>query len=184
MAAWTGSDERAPDAEQGWIRRCRAGAPLVRRYARWAEAFAFRRVGDREEARDLAQEAFVRAFHAMPRFRPGRPFLPWFLAILENLCRSHRWRRRPEIGFEEAAVPAGDGGMEAVARRIPLERALAELLEAQRRVLVMKDLEGFRRREVAERLGVPEGTVRSRLHAARRRLRRRLTERRNREGES
>lgn len=172
---------RTPDPEeQEWIRRCRNGSrrayePLVRRYAAWADAFAFRRVGDREEARDLAQEAFVRAFHAMPRFRPGRPFLPWFLAILDNLCRSEIRRRRPDLGLDEIATPSTDGGMADVARRLDVATGLAALPEPQRRVVMMKDLEGMRHREVAERLGIPEGTVMSRLHFARRRLRELLT---------
>ena len=168
----------APDPEeQEWIRRCRNGSrrayePLVRRYARWAESYAFRRVGDRDEARDLAQEAFARAFHAMPRFRLGRPFLPWFLTILDNVCRSYLRRRRPEIGLDQIAEPASDGGMRAVGQRLLLERGLRGLSEEQRRVVVMRDLEGYVHREVAERLGIPEGTVMSRLHAARGKLRR------------
>lgn len=171
---------RAPDPEeQEWIRRCRNGSrrayePLVRRYARWAESFAYRRVGDREEARDLAQEAFARAFHAMPRFRPGRPFLPWFLTILDNVCRSYLRRRRPEVGLDQIREPASDGGMGSVHQRLLLERGLRGLSDEQRRVVVMRDLEGYVHREVAERLGIPEGTVMSRLHAARRRLRRLL----------
>ena len=171
----------APDPEeQGWIRRCRNGSrrayePLVRRYARWAEWYAFRRVGDREEARDLAQEAFARAFHAMPRFRLGRPFLPWFRTILDNVCRSYLRRRRPDIGLDQVPEPASDGGMRSVNQRLLLERGLRGLSEEQRRVVVMRDLEGYVHREVAERLSIPEGTVMSRLYAARRRLRRILT---------
>ncbi len=175
----TGSGARDPE-EQEWIRRCRNGSrrayePLVRRYAAWAEATAFRRVGDREEARDLAQEAFIRAFHAMPRFRPDRPFLPWFLVILDNLCRSRLRRRRPVVDLADVPEPAGDGGMEAVEDRLLLDWALGGLSEPQRRALLLKDVEGFAHREVAERLGVPEGTVMSRVHHARRRLRRALT---------
>lgn len=173
-----GSRPGTPDPEeQEWIRRCRNGSrrayePLVRRYARWAQAYAYRRVGDRDEARDLAQEAFARAFHAMPRFRPGRPFLPWFLTILDNVCRSYLRRRRPEIGLEGVREPSVDGGMQSLDQRLMLERALRELPEEQRRVVVMRDMEGYVHREVAERLGIPEGTVMSRLHIARRRLRR------------
>lgn len=173
-----GNRPGVPDPEeQEWIRRCRNGSrrayePLVRRYARWAQAYAYRRVGDREEARDLAQEAFARAFHAMPRFRLGRPFLPWFLTILDNVCRSYLRRRRPEIGLEGIREPSADGGMQSLDQRLMLERGLRELPEEQRRVVVMRDLEGYVHREVAERLGIPEGTVMSRLHTARRRLRR------------
>ena len=173
-----GSRPGEPDPEeQDWIRRCRNGSrrayePLVRRYARWAEAYAFRRVGDRDEARDLAQEAFARAFHAMPRFRLGRPFLPWFLTILDNVCCSYLRRRRPEIGLDRAPEPASDGGMRSIDQRLLLERGLEGLSEEQRRVVLMHDLEGYIHREVAERLGIPEGTAMSRLHAARRRLRR------------
>ena len=176
-----GARPGVPDPEeQEWIRRCRNGSrrayePLVRRYARWAESYAFRRVGDREEARDLAQEAFARAFHAMPRFRLGRPFLPWFLTILDNVCRSYLRRRRPEVGLDHVPEPASDGGMRAVSQRLLLERGLRGLSEEQRRVVVMKDLEGYVHREVAERLSIPEGTVMSRLHAARRKLRRILS---------
>ncbi|MCY4627783.1 MAG: RNA polymerase sigma factor, partial [Acidobacteria bacterium] len=146
--------------EQEWIRRCRNGSrrayePLVRRYAQWAQVYAYRRVGDREEARDLAQEAFARAFHAMPRFRLGRPFLPWFLTILDNLCRSYLRRRRPEIGLDHVPEPASDGGMRSIDQRILLERGLAGLSEDQRRVVVMRDVEGYVHREVAERLGIP-----------------------------
>lgn len=168
----------APDPEeQEWIRRCRNGSrrayePLVRRYARWAQAYAYRRVGDREEARDLAQEAFARAFHAMPRFRLGRPFLPWFLTILDNVCRSYLRRRRPDIGLDDAFEPASDGGMRSVDQRLLLERGLNALSEEQRQVVLMRDMEGYVHREVAERLGIPEGTVMSRLHTARKRLRR------------
>ena len=175
-----GNRPGAPDPEeQEWIRRCRNGSrrayePLVRRYAQWAQAYAYRRVGDREEARDLAQEAFARAFHAMPRFRLGRPFLPWFLTILDNLCRSYLRRRRPEIGLEEVREPSVDGGMRSLDQRLMLERALRELPEEQRRVVLMRDMEGYVHSEVAERLGIPEGTVASRLHIARRRLRRLL----------
>lgn len=173
-----GARARVPDPEeQEWIRRCRNGSrrayePLVRRYARWAQAYAYRRVGDREEARDLAQEAFARAFHAMPRFRPGRPFLPWFLTILDNVCRSYLRRRRPETGLDHITEPSSDGGMRSLDQRLLLERALAGLSEEQRRVVLMRDVEGYVHREVAERLGIPEGTVMSRLHTARRRLRR------------
>lgn len=168
---------RSDPQEQEWIRKCRNGSraayePLVRRYAGWAEAYAFRRVGNREEARDLAQEAFVRAFHAMPRFRPGRPFLPWFLTILDNLCRSWRRRFRAEPGLEEIAPPTTDGGMERLQRRLDLERGLSDLPEAQRRVVVLKEIRGFAHREVAEQLEIPVGTAMSRLHTALRRLRR------------
>lgn len=169
---------RPPDpAEQEWIRRCRNGSraayePLVRRYAAWAEAYAFRRVGDREDARDLAQDAFVRAFHAMPRFRPGSPFLPWFLTILDRLCASHLRSVRRHAALHEIPEPATDGRMDSLDRRLDLERGLAGLPEGQRRVVVLKHLEGLAHHEVAERLSIPAGTAMSRLHAAMRRLRR------------
>lgn len=171
---------RPPDpAEQEWIRRCRNGSraayePLVRRYAAWAEAYAFRRVGDREDARDLAQDAFVRAFHAMPRFRPGSPFLPWFLTILDRLCASHLRSARRHAALDEVPEPATDGRMESLDRRLDLERGLAGLPEGQRRVVVLKHLEGLAHHEVAERLSIPAGTAMSRLHTAMRRLRRLL----------
>ncbi len=167
----------SPDPEeQEWIRRCRAGSrrayePLVRRYAAWAEAVARRQIGDAEEARDLAQEAFVRAFHAMPRFDPERPFLPWFLVILNHVCSSYLRSRPRPTSFPEAWEPATDGGMGGIGNRVDLERGLAGLPLPQREVFLMKHVEGFAHHEIAERLGIPEGTAMSRLHAAKRRLR-------------
>ena len=179
------SPPRLDEEEQEWIRRCRNGSrrayePLVRRYGPWAEAYARRRVGDREEARDLAQEAFVRAFHALPRFEIGRPFLPWLLAILNRLCLDYLRRRRPTSDLAAMPEAGGDGGMGSLEQRLELERSLGRLPEGQRRVVVLKDIEGFAHREVAERLGIPEGTVMSRLHLAHRRLRRGLAGWRNR----
>ncbi len=164
---------RIDPEEQQWIRRCRAGSrrayePLVRRYAAWAQAVARRKVGDPEEARDLAQEAFVRAFHAMPRFQPGRPFLPWFSVVLDRVCASYLRGRRMAIPFAEE--PATDGGMAGIGQRVDLERGLDGLPPAQREVLVMKHVHGFAHHEIAERLGIPEGTAMSRLSAARKRL--------------
>lgn len=176
---------RLDEPEQEWIRRCRNGSrrayePLVRRYGEWAQAYAYRRVGDREEARDLAQEAFAQAFHALPDFRPGRPFLPWFLAILHNRCASYLRQRRRHERLEDVPEPAGDGGMASLDDRLALEGGIGRLPEGQRQVLVLKDIEGLAHREVAARLGIPEGTVMSRLHLARRRLRRGLAGWRNR----
>lgn len=129
-------------------------------------------MGDREEARDLAQDAFVRAFHAMPRFRPGAPFLPRFPTILDRLCASRLRSARRHAALDEIPEPAADGRMDSLDRRPDPERGLAGLPEGQRRVVVMKRLEGLARREAAERLSIPPGAAMSRLHAAMRRLRR------------
>lgn len=80
--------------EADWIEGCKAGRrrafePLVRRYGPRAYRFALGIVGDAEEAKDLSQEAFIRAYGAMERFDETRSFYPWFLTILRNVCLSY-----------------------------------------------------------------------------------------------
>lgn len=100
-----GSDAAIDGSEASWIDECRRGRraafePLVRRYGPRAYRFAVAMVGDAEEAKDLSQEAFIRAFGAIGRFDSSRPFYPWLLAILRNLCLSHLGRAPPSTPAE------------------------------------------------------------------------------------
>src|SRR5438876_1917968 len=96
-------DRQPSDAEV--IQRCRRGevepfSLLVERYQDRVYNLAFRLLDHAEDARDASQETFVRAYSALARFDPDRPFAPWLFRIATNLCYGLLCRRRPEISFE------------------------------------------------------------------------------------
>lgn len=135
---------------------------------------------DPDEARDGVQEAFVKAFNALPRFDQSRRFAPWFYQILRNQCRdmlrSRASRERLEVKDPEVhRRPAGsDASPERYRERRAIEavlwQALGRLPDEQREILVLKELQDLRYDEIAEMLEIPEGTVASRLYYARRAL--------------
>jgi RNA polymerase sigma-70 factor (ECF subfamily) len=139
------------------------------------------------DADDLAQETFVRAWQAIGRFRVGEPLYPWLARIAVNLAYSlfRRRRRRPETPIEPL-IEAGHewAGEDDPARdaaeaesRERLEASFAELKPEHRAVLVLRVVEGMSYDEIAGALGVPVGTVMSRLSRARAELKSRLAAR-------
>lgn len=184
--------ERERDAGQAaeaiLVRRARAGdtaafGELVSIYMQRCYYAALGMVGSPQDAEDLSQEAFVRAFRARARLDPERPFYPWLYQILRRLCynftrdTSSRRRKLERAGgwlVAEARVRASADDPERVRAtdelRDRLESAIRELPLAQREVFVLKEFEGLKYREIAELLDVPMGTVMSRLYAARQRL--------------
>lgn len=183
-----------PAVERELIRKCRAGdsrfyEPVVRAYERPALRLAIAMLGNADDARDAVQEAFVKAYDALPRFDLNRPFGPWFFQILRNQCRDALRARRPRFDLEaldhggpDARELARTDGSDPERRhewRVAHEllwRALQRIGEEHREVLVLKELQGFRYGEIAAILGIPEGTVASRLYYARRALREALAE--------
>ena len=173
--------------EEGLLRRVRAGdteafGVLVERHMRRAYVHALGIVGSREDARDLSQEAFARAFGARHTLDPERPFYAWLYQILRRLCfnflrdRSTRTRLLEEAAPDwlvvtddaRAAHPALDVEREDLRRRVGV--AIDMLPPREREVLVLKEFEDLKYREIADLLGIPIGTVMSRLYAARKRL--------------
>jgi RNA polymerase sigma-70 factor (ECF subfamily) len=181
-----------PTAEAILVRRARAGdttafGELVAVYMHRCYYAALGLVGSPQDAEDLSQEAFARAFRARARLDPERPFYPWLYQILRRLCfnftrdTSSRRRKLEHAGgwlvAEARTRAAVDDPERSRARselRGHLEAAIAELPETQREVFVLKEFQGLKYREIAELLDVPIGTVMSRLYAARRRLADRL----------
>lgn len=159
----------------GWVRSCQGGRssdfePLVRHFGPRAYRFALYLTGDAEEAKDLSQEAFIRAFAAIGRFDATRPFYPWFLRILRNLCYSHlRRRRSSDLVLEALPEPAAPPSL-SPELKLAVWEALGALGEADREMLVLKTFQGLSYAEIAEVLDIPRGTVMSRLYHARRRL--------------
>jgi RNA polymerase sigma-70 factor (ECF subfamily) len=152
---------------------------LVTRYMRPAYLIALSVTGNPEDAEDVAQEAFLVALRRLGDCRDAGRFGGWFLTIVRNrarnLLRRERIRKGEEISPE---LSPGKGGPEEDLKRSEirerLEEGLEGLQEVRREVLLLHDLEGWKHREIAERLGIPDGTVRSHLHFARKHLRERL----------
>lgn len=168
------------------ILRCQQGEraafePIVTRYMRRAAAFALSWTGNRDDALDLSQEAFVRSYGAICRFDPNRPFYPWFHRILKNLCINHigRARHRHEIPLEDtypvrSSVPSPLEQAERSERKRMVWEGIHQLNDAEREILILREFQDLSYAEIAQILDIPKGTVMSRLHNARKRLREKL----------
>lgn len=180
-----------PDLERELIRKCKAGnqrfyEPLVRAYEPSGLRLATAMMGNVEDARDALQNAFVKAYEALHKFDLRRPFGPWFFQILRNQCRdmlrTRQARFRKEALDERLEMRPADPeagperSRQRTAAREVVWRALEKVGEEHREVLVLKELQGFRYREIAEILDIPEGTVASRLFHARKALHEALVE--------
>jgi RNA polymerase sigma-70 factor (ECF subfamily) len=155
---------------------------LVEKYAKRVASVAWSIVRNSYDAEDLAQEAFVKAYENIGRFRSGEPFGPWIYRIVTNLSLDvvkHRARvRQEEIGDvlpaerrDNADLPAKQGEL---AKRI--DKALASLPEMQQAVARLHLVEEFSHAEIAAMMNLSEGTVRSHLSLARRKLREQLAD--------
>ena len=137
--------------------------------------FALRMVGSAQEAEDLAQEAFVRAFKSLRQFRQEASFSTWLHRLALNLCLDHlKRRKRQPISLEavvEDSVPSPEGNPVAAAERRERQEiirgAIGALPEAHRAVIVLYDLQGLSYEECAQVLKTNVGTVKSRLNRAR-----------------
>jgi RNA polymerase sigma-70 factor (ECF subfamily) len=179
-------EAEAGDAPR-FLDRLRAGdAPafeeLVMTYQHRVFGVALRMLGNRAEAEDVAQEAFVRAHRALGAFRGDAKLSTWLYAITSRLClnRLASGERRMARQGEDALLRLSDAGPrpDAALERRELEtalgRAIAELPEDRRIVVVLRDLEGLSYEEIAQVLELELGTVRSRLHRARVELKEKL----------
>lgn len=146
---------------------------LVERYQKQAVAHAVSILGNREDALDAAQEAFIDAFRALKQFDRARRFYPWFYVLLRNRCYKITARRREIENIEETEIIAPRRGL-PVEERLALEKALLALSKEDREIITLKYLDGLAYEELAARLQIPRGTVMSRLFYARKQLQARL----------
>ena len=148
-------------------------ASLVERYAARIHAFLTRVTGDRDDADDLLQDTWMRVARGARGFDTARLVRPWLYGIAANLARDLHRRRAVRL----RAVQQGNVGSGEAAPafrpvdRLDLRERLARLPERLREVLVMRYFDGLDEAEMAEALGIPRGTVKSRLHGAIRELR-------------
>jgi RNA polymerase sigma-70 factor (ECF subfamily) len=173
------------------VRRCQredklAIEVLIRRYQNYVYRLCYLVMRTEQDAEDMTQETFIRAFRALPRFeiRKGTSFEAWLYRIAVNACRS-RMRRKwyqvlpwPEPAPPMVAKPQEQPErlvMQGEHRDLILE-AIDSLGEKHRLVVILRYYAGLSNEEIARTLGIPSGTVRSRLHIARQRLRERLAD--------
>lgn len=165
------------------VRRARQGEgaaweALVRDHQQAVFRFAYLLLGDPDQAEDVAQEAFLRAFRALDRFDPERPFRPWVLSITANLARNQRRsasRFLAALGRLAHEAPPAPANIEALASRRweaqSLWQAVRRLGFDDQQVIYYRFFLDLPVAETAQALGVAEGTVKSRLHRALKRLR-------------
>jgi RNA polymerase sigma-70 factor (ECF subfamily) len=173
------------EVEPRVLARARTGdheafAALIRHYDPGLRALAYRLLGDRDRMDDALQEAYVRAFRALPRFREASRLGTWLYRIAYNACLDEleRTRRLHDLSLEEApeqSDPRPDVA-EAISDRAQLAGALAQLAPQDRAAVLLVDAQGFDYQGAAEVLGVRAGTIASRLNRARAALRRELGE--------
>jgi RNA polymerase sigma-70 factor, ECF subfamily len=150
---------------------------LILRWERPIYALAYRTIGREEDARDVCQETFLRAFRALPGFRGQAKFSSWLYRIALNLCRDwmRRERRAPLVQVPEdtdpmelaAAIEPSESIEDLVARRDLtriVERVMARLPEEQRTAIVLKEYHGLTFQEIADLVGCPLSTVKTRLY--------------------
>jgi RNA polymerase sigma-70 factor, ECF subfamily len=164
--------EEAQRGDQG------AFATVIKHYDPGLRALAYRVLGDADRMDDALQEAYVKAFRSLSSFRGESRLGTWLYRIVYNACLDEleRSRRVVQLPLEDALDPPDPRPdlAETVARRSGLAEALAELAPDERAAVLLVDAQGFDYRSAAEALGVPEGTVASRLNRARGELRRAL----------
>ncbi|MFQ6133751.1 MAG: RNA polymerase sigma factor [Armatimonadota bacterium] len=156
---------------------------LVDRYRTRVYNLAYRMVGDRDRADDLAQDAFIRAYRGLGTYRPGRKFSSWLFAIASNLCVD-ALRQRPfaaqslddpaghPLPAEGRSDPQADYHRREMQQR--LHGVMGRLPHAQRLATTLVHLQGMSYEEAAEVMGQPVGTVKSHAHRARGRLKQML----------
>lgn len=166
------------------VRQAKAGDltafdALVARHYEQVFALAFHLLGNADDAADATQEAFLKAFERLSQFRGDAAFSTWLYRITVNVC--HDWHRRRQsvpfsqlsdeegeaVSWAEATEPDPEEEWQRRERREAVQKVLQQLPDDFRQVLILCDLQGLTYAEAAKVLGVPEGTVKSRLHRAR-----------------
>jgi RNA polymerase sigma-70 factor (ECF subfamily) len=185
----------SPDALETLIQRClehdqTAWDLIVRQYRRKVFNVAYKFVGRHEEAEDLTQEIFLRVFKSLDTFDRRANFQTWLISVSRNLCidyyRSVRKERQTinrDVDASELSPAAQEAGPIAALEqrdRVSLLRdALGALPEALRTAVLLRDIHELSYQEIASRLGLPEGTVKSRINRGRAELARQIRMRRS-----
>jgi RNA polymerase sigma-70 factor, ECF subfamily len=158
---------------------------LVKRYEKPIFALAYRMVGNPEDAKDVAQEAFLKAYRALATFRENSRFSPWLYAIANNLCIDFLRRKgRNNLSLDEPLPEGGErqipGGIEPskayeqLETKVIVQKGLDKLPEKYKNVLVLRHMQDLTYEEIAQTLGISVSLVKTHLFRAREALRQQL----------
>jgi RNA polymerase sigma-70 factor (ECF subfamily) len=164
--------------------RCRAGdagafEELYRQHARRLFGLVMRMIGSADEAEDLLQEVFLQAYRKLSGFRGDSALGTWLYRLTMNHCLDHLRGRQAKMSratesLDDGSVdepPAASPLVPAAINRVDLARAIERLPDGARAAFLLHDVEGFEHREIAQILGISEGTSKSQVHKARMKLR-------------
>ncbi len=176
-------------SDEALVEKMKAGSEaayteLVRRYMKKAYSIAYQFVGNSEDAKDLSQDVFIKIYQSISSFREEYKFFSWFYRILMNHCINFR-KKESKFLFNTQELTdyrisdSSENGLidEKIQKdelRTEINRAIAKLPLKQREIVILCEIEGLSQREVSEILNMSEGTVRSRLFYARRKLKKYL----------
>jgi RNA polymerase sigma-70 factor (ECF subfamily) len=179
-----------PDAIEPLIQRCLQGDQkawnlIVSRHWRRVFNLAYKFVGRHDEAEDLTQDIFLKIFRSLGTFDRRANFQTWLISVSRNLCIDHyrsvrKEREMVDRGIDTAglaptsAEPGPLAALEQRDRVVLLRRALAGLPESLRTAVLLRDIHELSYQEIADRLGLPEGTVKSRINRGRTELARQI----------
>jgi RNA polymerase sigma-70 factor (ECF subfamily) len=153
----------------------RAFGELVRCHRKGVINVVYRMCGDSNLAEDAAQEAFIRAWKHLPNYRPRSPFRNWVYRIATNAALDALRRERATVDADDLPLASSEAGpeasLEAEEKSTRVKQAVLALPEASRAAVILREYEGLSYKEIADTLGIPIGTVMSRLNYARKRLR-------------
>jgi RNA polymerase sigma-70 factor (ECF subfamily) len=180
----------APDALDALIQRCLAGdqdawAQIVRQHWRKVFNIAYKFTGKHDEAEDLTQDVFLKIFKSLNTFDQRANFQTWLVSVSRNLCIDHYRSVRKERETIDRDVDAGEltpaaptispiAALEQADRVTLLKKALAQLPPTLRSAVLLRDIQELSYQEIADRLHLPEGTVKSRINRGRTELARQI----------
>jgi RNA polymerase sigma-70 factor (ECF subfamily) len=181
---------RAELDDSGAVARAKTGDVeafeyLVKRYRNEVFALAYHFLRSREQAWDVAQEVFIKAYNALTQFRGDASFKTWLMRITANQCKDYLKKRRLEtVSFDDSRLTenaqshmlAPDHSLEAAEIGMAIEKALDKLSHKHRTAFILREFEGLSYDEMAEVMNCSIGTVMSRLHHARKKLQKSLTQ--------
>jgi RNA polymerase sigma-70 factor (ECF subfamily) len=148
-----------------------AYSTIVKCYMKKAYYIALGFVKSEPDALDISQDAFIKAFKHIKKFRTGNPFFPWFYQILRNLCLDwlKKKRKRNQIPLENIDLSSGPSCSQDI--KIQIWKGIEKLPLAQKEILILRYFQGFSYAEIAQTLDKPLGSVMSSIHYAKRNLR-------------
>ncbi len=183
------------DGEKIWLKQSKAGdlesfERLIEKYQHVAYNIAYRMVGNEEDAKDMTQEAFIKVFKSISGFREDSSFSTWLYRIVMNTCKDELRKKKLKVVSIDREIEVGES---SVTFEIPdytyspetvfekkqlhqmLSKALTDLPEQNRIVVIMRDVQGFSYEAIAECINIPVGTVKSRINRGRHMLREMIT---------